>query len=69
MSFHQSTKQNKGGMRKAPEVKLSNEERAELDRWIRARTLPVRQGVRAKVILLAAEGADDTAIGLVSAVT
>jgi transposase len=51
-------------MRKAPEVKLSNEEREELEKWIRARTLPARQGVRAQAILLAAEGADDTAIGM-----
>lgn len=51
-------------MRKALEVKLSNEERQELERWIRSRMLPARQGVRAQAILLAAEGADDTAIGL-----
>ncbi len=51
-------------MRKAPEVMVSNEERAELDQWIRARKLPDRQQVRAQAILLAAQGADDTAIGL-----
>ena len=51
-------------MRKAPKVMLSKEERAELDRWIRARKLPARQQVRAQAILLAAQGADDTAIGL-----
>jgi len=51
-------------LRKAPEVMLSKEERAELDRWIRARKLPARQQVRAQAILLAAQGADDTAIGL-----
>jgi hypothetical protein len=51
-------------MRKAPEVKLRNAELAELDRWIQARTLPVRQTVRAQALLLAAQGADATAIGL-----
>ena len=49
-------------MRKAPAVKLSVDERAELERWRRARTLPARQGVRARVLLLADGGADDTAI-------
>lgn len=48
-------------MRKAPEVKLSKEDREELERWTRSRTLPARQGMRAQVILMAAEGADDTA--------
>jgi hypothetical protein len=33
-------------MRKAPEVKLSNEEREELKMWIRARTLPTWQGMQ-----------------------
>ena len=50
------------GMRKAPAVKLSLNDRAELERWSRARTLPVRQGVRARVLLLADNGMDDPAI-------
>ncbi len=50
-------------MRKAPEVKLSKVEREELERWNRATTLPARQGTRARVVLLAHEGADDTVIG------
>lgn len=49
-------------MRKAPAVKLSADERAELERWTRSRTLPARQGGRARVLLLADSGADDTAI-------
>ena len=49
-------------MRKAPEVKLSEAERKELERWARATTLPVRQAVRARVMLLAGQGADDTVI-------
>ena len=49
-------------MRKAPEVKLSEAERKELERWTRATTLPVRQAVRARVMLLAGQGADDTVI-------
>jgi hypothetical protein len=56
-------------MRKAREVKLSNEEPEQLDRWMGARTLPVRQGLRAQVILWAAEGEDDTAIGLAVGIT
>jgi len=49
-------------MRKAPEVKLSEAEQRELERWTRATTLPVRQVVRARVLLLAGQGADDTVI-------
>jgi transposase len=49
-------------MRKAPAVKLSLNDRAELERWSRSRTLPGRQGVRARVLLLADHGMDDTAI-------
>lgn len=49
-------------MRKPQAVKLSLRDRAELERWSRIRTLPVRQGLRAQVLLLADSGADDTAI-------
>ena len=49
-------------MRKAPEVNLSEAERRELERWTRATTLPVRQVVRARVVLLAGQGTDDTVI-------
>jgi hypothetical protein len=49
---------------RSPDVKLRKEAQAELNRWIQARTLPVRQGVRAQVILLAAEGTDEPALAL-----
>jgi len=41
---------------------LSEAQRQELEKWTRATTLPVRQVVRARVVLLAGEGADDTVI-------
>lgn len=49
-------------MRKAPEVILSEEDREELERWTRSRTMPARQGVRARAVLLAEQGEDDTRI-------
>lgn len=49
-------------MRKAPEVKLSKADRDELMKWMRAHTLPARQAVRTRVVLMADEGLDDTRI-------
>ena len=49
-------------MRRAPEIKLSAAERAELVAWSRSRTLPARQVSRAKILLLAAAGQQDLAI-------
>jgi transposase len=49
-------------MRRAPEIKLSEDERAELVAWSRSRTLPARQASRARILLLAADGAQDIAI-------
>lgn len=49
-------------MRRAPEINLSEAERAELEAWSRSRTLPARQVSRAKILLLAADGAQDIAI-------
>lgn len=49
-------------MRKPQPVQLSPQDRAELERWSRAPTLPARQGLRARVLLLADQGDDDTAI-------
>lgn len=46
-------------MRRAPEIKLSEAERAELVAWSRSHTLPARQVSRAKILLLAADGAQD----------
>lgn len=49
-------------MRRAPEIKLSEAERAELMAWSRSQTLPARQVSRAKILLLAADGAQDIEI-------
>ena len=50
-------------MRVAPEVKLSNEQRRELEKLARGRTVTVRSAQRAKMILMAASGLTDSAIG------
>src|SRR5258706_14574232 len=50
-------------MRVAPEVKLSNEQRQELQKLARGRTVTVRSAQRAKMILMAASGLTDSAIG------
>ena len=50
-------------MRVAPEVKLSNEQRQELEKLARGRTVTVRLAQRAKMILMAANGLTDSAIG------
>src|SRR5713101_3765414 len=50
-------------MRVAPEVKLSNEQRQELEKLARGRTVTVRSAQRAKIILMAASGLTDPAIG------
>ena len=43
-------------MRIAPRVEISDEERATLTRWSRGRKTPTRLVLRAKMVLLAAEG-------------
>ena len=50
-------------MRVAPEVKLSDEQRQELEKLARGRTVTVRAAQRAKMILMAASGLTDSAIG------
>jgi len=50
-------------MRIAPEVKLSNEQRQQLEKLARGRTVTVRAAQRAKMILMAASGLTDSAIG------
>lgn len=47
----------------APEIELSDEERAELERRLRAHTTPQQQAVRARILLLAAEGLPNREIG------
>lgn len=49
-------------MRRAPDIKLSETQRAELAAWSRSRTLPARQVSAAQILLLAAEGQQDIAI-------
>src|SRR5438309_1099764 len=49
-------------MRKAPEIELNSEDRAELLAWSRLHTVPLKRRLRARVILLAAEGFDHTKI-------
>lgn len=43
-------------MRIAPTIELTDEDRKTLDRWSRGRSTPARLVLRAKIILLAAEG-------------
>ena len=49
-------------MRIAPKIELSDADRLELEGWSRSRTLPARQVSRAKILLRAADGAQDLAI-------
>ena len=44
--------------RKAPSIVLSAAERAALDGWTRARSLPHRQVIRARIVTMAADGVD-----------
>ncbi len=48
--------------RRAPAVVLTEENRAELDRRVRARTSRQQDALRARIVLLAADGLDTTAI-------
>jgi transposase len=48
--------------RRAPTVVLTPEDRAELDRRVQARTGSQQDALRARIVLLAAEGLDTTAI-------
>lgn len=43
-------------MRRACEIVLDTKERATLERWARGRSTPARQVVRARIVLMAAEG-------------
>ena len=48
--------------RRAPAVALSPADRAELDRRVRARTASQQDALRARIVLLAADGLSNTAI-------
>jgi hypothetical protein len=43
-------------MRRAPQLQVTDDERTQLQQWARGRRTPVRLALRAKMILLAAEG-------------
>jgi uncharacterized protein (DUF433 family) len=49
-------------MRRAPTIKLTSIERAELERSVRLKTVQVRHLLLARIILMAAEGMDNTSI-------
>ena len=49
-------------MRVAPRIELSNEDRIRLEKWARARSVPVRLRERAQMVLLAAGGMTNKAI-------
>lgn len=49
-------------MRKAPAIELSEEDRSTLEHWSRGRRIPVRQGFRAQIVLLAAAGVENQEI-------
>ena len=49
-------------MRRAPPILLADEDRTTLERWSRGRRVPVRQALRAQVVLLAAAGVENQEI-------
>ena len=49
-------------MRVAPEIRVSEEDRAVLRRWSQGRRTPARLVLRARVVLAAAEGRSNEAI-------
>ena len=51
-------------MRVAPKIELSPEEKTILSKWSRGRSTPARLVLRAKVVLLAAEGVQSREIAL-----
>ena len=50
-------------MRRAIAIVLTNEERATLTNWARSRTAPARLVTRARIVLAAADGAENQEIG------
>ena len=49
-------------MRVAPQIELTNFERQTLEKWARGRSTPARLVLRAKIVLLAAEGVESQRI-------
>jgi DNA-binding NarL/FixJ family response regulator len=50
-------------VRRAIPIVLTNEERVTLTNWARSRTAPARLVTRARIVLAAADGAENQAIG------
>ncbi len=50
-------------MRTASVIELSDEQRQQLQRWVRSSTVSVRLARRASIVLLAADGLDNHRIG------
>jgi len=46
-------------MRRAPQLHVTHDEHMQLQHWAKGRRTPVRLALRAKIILLAAEGHDN----------
>jgi len=51
------------GVMRLPALSVSGEDRVELERWVRSRTVPARDAQRARLVLLAADGYSNRAIG------
>ena len=49
-------------MRIAPRVELTEEQKATLERWARGKRTPARLIMRAKIVLLAAQGSENRAV-------
>jgi hypothetical protein len=49
-------------MRVAPKVELSTEERGTVSAWVNGRKPPVRMAERARILMLADAGVEDTEI-------
>jgi transposase len=51
------------GVMRLPALSVSGEDRVELESWVRARTIDARYAQRARIVLLAADGESNRAIG------
>ena len=51
------------GVMRLPPLSVSGEDRLELESWVRARTIDARYAQRARIVLLAADGESNRAIG------
>ena len=51
------------GVMRLPPLSVSDEDRGELESWVRSRTIDARYAQRARIVLLAADGESNRAIG------